>query len=449
MKCTILVLLSFLLTTSLWADVAKVIVLRGEVMAKDSGNNSFRVQKDMWITEGTTIETADKSFVKLLFIDKSQMNLGPESQMVITQFPKQEAGVITLMKGQLRSKVTKDYMDNKKVDESKLFIKTQTAAMGVRGTDFQVNYNQENQNTSLITFSGAVAIAKIENTKEIINSTRALERIVSSDKAVIVREGQYSGVAPELQRVTIPVKIMPSQLESLKKNEDGITQENAKVNSKQFGAPIPPGVDEKSFSGTSKGMKTEIEKSIGRSIASVEKESMSAVPPEGKVDVDTGAIAPTAGGLIDLKTAQYIAPPKGSVFDPVTKTYILPSVMGSFNPQTGQYVNGHYELKSDGSFVPSSESAFDVTPQKGSATPPARISIIPQVSGAVFEGSPSRMKDFLPKENTRSVAQVDPANTKEIKSIVEETKRDNQQIINETLQNNQTSTRSRVRFIIQ
>lgn len=89
------------------------------------------------------------------------MNLGPNSQMVINAFPKKEAGIITLVKGQIRSQVTKDYMEMEDKSKSKLYIKTKTAAMGIRGTDFQVNFNPQNQNTSLITFEGKVAMATL------------------------------------------------------------------------------------------------------------------------------------------------------------------------------------------------------------------------------------------------------------------------------------------------
>jgi len=365
---------SLMLIPSLYANdqgVAKVIIVRGKVVASLSGATS-KITKGMWLKEGTSIQTAKKSFIKLLFLDKSQMNMGPESKLVITKFPKKKAGIITLMKGQLRSKVTKDYMNNTEKNKSKLFIKTKSAAMGVRGTDFQVNFNPENANTSLVTFSGAVAMVQLDHSVDLssLTSNAKLETMVSSDSAVIVKKGQYSGASPTLRRVTIPIKISPAQLEVLKKN-DGQEQLKSTGNEaatsapkKAFRSPIPPGVSSKTFANESKELDKALEKAVGKEAAKTmisntakeikmeQKNEPAGPPPEGLVNKSTGAIAPTAGGFIDLKTAQYVPPPKGSTYDPVTKVYIPPPQMGGFDAKTGGYVNKSFELTSDGKFIP-------------------------------------------------------------------------------------------------
>src|SRR5690606_36663799 len=99
-------MLTIVLPNALWAaseGVAKVIILRGTVYAIAPDQSKTQVSKNSWLAEGTILQTEDKSFAKLLFIDKSQMNLGPSSQMKITEFPENKAGIITLIKGELRS----------------------------------------------------------------------------------------------------------------------------------------------------------------------------------------------------------------------------------------------------------------------------------------------------------------------------------------------------------
>ena len=157
-------LLSFVFFQSIEANdmVAKVILMRGQIKEKLANGTIVDVKLNQDIEEGAILQSAEKSFAKLIFIDKSQMNLGPSSQVVINSFPKNEAGIITLVKGQIRSQVTKDYMQIDDKSKSKLYIKTNSAAMGIRGTDFQVNFNPENQNTSLITFEGAVAMSNLK-----------------------------------------------------------------------------------------------------------------------------------------------------------------------------------------------------------------------------------------------------------------------------------------------
>lgn len=364
--------LAMTLALPTWANkgVAKAIILKGKVVAVNpQTKKETPLKRGSWVEEGFIVKTQGKSFVKFLFIDKSQMNLGPKSEMAISKFPKKEAGIITLMKGSLRSKVTKNYLDNKDKDKSKLFIKTKTAAMGVRGTDFMVSFNPINDNTALVTFSGAVAMAQINETvKNIQVSQAALERVVSGDTAVIVTKGQFSGVSPgKTSRATTPVKINPGQLESMKANDgskDTPDQAAApKAPAKKFRNVIPPGVNAKGFSNKA-NVTDQVEKVLGKSVTiavveKIEKEksvvSESAPPPEGSVNTATGEIAPPAGGYVDLNTAQYVAPPAGSVFDAATETYIPPANFGGFNPETGSYENANYTLTEDGKFVPTAD----------------------------------------------------------------------------------------------
>ena len=60
-----------------------------------------------------------------------------------------------------------------------------------------------------------------------LNQGKNLDKLLSSDKAVLVQKGQFSAASPEQQRVTIPVKIAPAQFESLKKADEIFS--NAKV----------------------------------------------------------------------------------------------------------------------------------------------------------------------------------------------------------------------------
>ncbi len=350
--------------------VAKVIIMRGKVEAKTGANDVKELKKGMWLSEGTVVKTSPKSFVKLLFIDKSQMNLGPESQMKITAFPKKEAGIITLMKGQLRSKVTKDYMGIQGKDKSKLFIKTKTAAMGVRGTDFQVNFNPSNFSTALVTFEGAVAMAQLSDTmKNFRVSQRSLEKIVSSDQAVMVKRGQYSGASPKQLRATTPVKINPAQLKVMEKNDGSQAKANNKDSGngkklghkkKKFRNVVPPGLDAKMAANTDNNVDQVVAGTVGANVvkavdAQVKAETggdAGAPPPEGMMNRITGEMAPAAGGYVDMETALYVPPPPGSAFDPTTETYIPPPEFGGFDVATGEYVEpAGMELTVDGTFV--------------------------------------------------------------------------------------------------
>lgn len=341
---------------------AKVIIARGKVVALINGK-PIVVKRGTWLPEGAEVQTEKKSFAKLLFIDKSTMNVGPESQMKIDSFPKKEAGIITLVKGQVRSKVTKNYMDMSDKDKSKLFIKTKTAAMGVRGTDFQVSFNPINLATSLVTFEGAVAMAKLmDGNLPSRGMQRSLEKMVSSPAAVMVRRGQYSGSSPKLKQATIPIKISPVQLETLEKNDTpGMAQEQqgssvSNKPAKKFRSVVPPGMDSKIVANDASSVDKVMADTVGSGTVKVIEKQVAAEigpvgatpPPEGSVNLATGAIAPTAGGFVDLGTALYIPPPEGSTFDANAGVYVPPADLGRVDPVTGDFVNDNFDLNPDG-----------------------------------------------------------------------------------------------------
>lgn len=333
--------LTFSFIGNLYAnDVAKVVILKGQVKAKLADGSVIDIKADQSIPEGAVLQTAEKSFVKLIFIDKSQMNLGPNSQMIINAFPKKEAGIITLVKGQIRSQVTKDYMEMDDKSKSKLYIKTKTAAMGIRGTDFQVNFNAENQNTSLITFEGKVAMANIErNAREEHFDQSRLERVVSSERAVMVEHGQISAVNLNIaERAMTPTLLGKTQIEALKTNETGV-KESTENDKKQYRNPLPPGADSKIFS------------NIAQTQAPT-SEPTKKNDPNGFFNSKSGEYKLPAGSIVDLKTVNIVPPPANAVYDPNSKTYVVPETFGKIDKTTGEYkAPDGLKLGTDGKFI--------------------------------------------------------------------------------------------------
>lgn len=358
----LIAIISMNISLQLYAEtnmVAKIILLRGQVKAKFSDGSVVDVKENQDIPEGAVLQTAEKSFAKLIFIDKSQMNLGPSSQMVINAFPKKEAGIITLVKGQIRSQVTKDYMEIDDKNKSKLFIKTNTAALGIRGTDFQVNYNPENQNTALITFEGKVAMSHIDkNIRDEAFDQSKLEKVVSSTRAVMVTSGQVSAVNLNVaERAMVPTVLAPSQIEALKINETGLKDNSKNENreDKQFRNPIPPGTDGAAFTNNS----NEVEKSVSKIGGSEDivkntkdnDKASSKTDSNGFFNDKTGEYKLPAGSIIDLKTVNIIPPPVNAAFDPNTKTYIVPENLGRVDKTTGEYKAPEgLKLEADGKF---------------------------------------------------------------------------------------------------
>ncbi len=342
---------------------AKVIVLKGKVSAL-IGAKTKALKKGDWLPEGAQVKTEARSFTKLLFIDKSTMNVGPNSQMKIDAFPKEKAGIITLIKGQIRSKVTKNYMQMKKKNKSKLFIKTRTAAMGVRGTDFQVSYSNKTQNTTLVTFEGAVAMAKLTAGAPRVNQA-ALEKVVSGPKAVMVRRGQFSGASAKSDKTTAPVKISPIQLETLESkaapgliNEEASSSQKDAAPKKKFRKVIPPGVDAEVVANDGSEMTQSL--SGVASVAKVEK----AVPTP-----TSDQAGPKAGTIVHMETGLFISPPEDAAFDPNTQTYEIPKDIAYIDPKSGDLTSPSFEISSSGNWekkqLPSQRSPADAKSNSG------------------------------------------------------------------------------------
>uniref|UniRef100_UPI002739BF7F FecR domain-containing protein n=1 Tax=Klebsiella pneumoniae TaxID=573 RepID=UPI002739BF7F len=151
-----------------------------------------------------------------------------------------EASIVDLVGGQIRAKVTKDpLLGGEGADaKEKMIVKTKTAAMGIRGTDFNVSFNKLNNITALVTFEGNVAMAKLA-----AEGAAALAALHQPSGVQSVGAGQFSGVQPDQPQASIPVKISPAQLDTLKGNTDfkGLGEKGQKQ--AIIASPIPPGVD--------------------------------------------------------------------------------------------------------------------------------------------------------------------------------------------------------------
>jgi hypothetical protein len=210
-------------------EVATVLLMKGKAKAKQLDGKIIELTEGQKVQEGSELLTSERSFIKLIFIDKSTINVGPSSSIHIQAFPKKEAGIIKLIRGQIRAEVTKNYMEMEDKSKSKLYIQTNSAAMGIRGTDFQVNYNPVNKNSSLIVFEGKVAMAHIDPTlQNKIFVQNRLEMLVSNKTSVLVTQGQFSAVNFKVsEKALAPQNLGIKQLNILKENPSGIIEDTS------------------------------------------------------------------------------------------------------------------------------------------------------------------------------------------------------------------------------
>ncbi|AUN98174.1 hypothetical protein C0V70_08650 [Bacteriovorax stolpii] len=333
-------LVTLLLSSPLFAaktPIASVAKIRGNVTKLLPGALEATVlEAGDQLPEDTSIVTGPKSFVKIVFIDKSELNMGPESKIVISEMnPNEQVGIISLLKGRIRTEVEKSQKPNSQ-NQNKFYIRTRTAALGVRGTDFQTIYNPENRMTSLLTYKGAVAMAKVDESThqrfevgetkvvrddvtkapelqkipgKIVDEKMELKKVLASSDVVIVPPGQSSFSSQALKKSSLPVKISPVQLNALFKNTEFNEKNLVNLKSAQLDKAVEP-------------------------VIAVAPQS---APADGLYNAKNGDFAPRAGGFIDEVTGLYVAPEAGSTFDSKNGVYVSDK-SGEIDADTGQYV---------------------------------------------------------------------------------------------------------------
>lgn len=320
--------------------IGEVIKLRGQVTQLRPGEKLARkVRSDEELFEDTSVLTGPKSMVMIRLRDRSTLTLGPESKMVLVEVSGgDDPGVVSLLNGRLRSEVRKQ--NSQKDKNHKQFISTRSAAMGVRGTDFVVSHNGDNNVTSLVTLKGEVDMARIDESY-IQNVERSLRRrnsvkverdehnspeirelstgrlkakwrlklALKSQKASRVGAGHHSGTVAEFDNVSLPVRIAPVQFAALYKNRDFAENNSGQVLKGQQNFVLPKGL----------------------------KYASASAPPLGVKDQDRKSYAPKAGGFIDLETALYIPPDKDAAFNENYDLFVS-NKTGGIDAETGNYV---------------------------------------------------------------------------------------------------------------
>ena len=322
--------------------VALVKLVRGDAQHLSSDGDQGKIKKGMWLREGTIIKTGNKSFVRLNFIDKSNMNIGPKSELKIEKFSKKEAGVINVLTGKIRSQVTKDYLNMDK-GKSKLFIKSRNAVMGVRGTDFLFSANKVTGSTTTVLFEGSIAFNKISKGDTLNN----LEAIVS--KGRMVKPGEVSVAMRSQKKPTVPAKMSSQQFDKLNKNSNFKVSDvkNVKITK----SVVPPGLSGDVVSGDSQNLKAEINKlvkvNIKDDIATDNKNNEPNEQSRGFVKGDD--IKPADGVMVHVDTGVMIAPGVDSKFDKNSGEWVSSTngginSAGEYAPPSGFVVNDEGQM---------------------------------------------------------------------------------------------------------
>lgn len=321
--------------------VAVVKLLRGEVDVLTIGKTT-KLKVNDWVENGSVIKTAEKSFVKLVFLDKSQMNVGPNSEMKIETFSGKDSGVIDLVKGKIRSQVTKDYLQIKDKDKSKLFIKTQNAVLGVRGTDFIISTN--GKNTSTVLFEGEIVFNKLEQRGEV--ASRNLEEVVN--RGVRMFPGEFSVMEANRPMPTVPSLLNIQQREHLEKNaEFDSNRAPGNANAEAAKSVVPEGLSGQQVSNNVETLKNEVAQVSA--IAADKKVTPSSADPDGYIKGNL--IKPANGSFVHVESGVIIPPGPDAILDSNTNTYIPGQTSGNVAADGSYIPPANIEITNDGKIL--------------------------------------------------------------------------------------------------
>jgi len=205
--------------------IAKVVKFKGNAQKQEiDAKNPSPLKPNEPLKNNTLIITQKKSFVRVLFKDKSVLTVGPDSEAVISSNKDNSINLISLIKGKVRSAVQKSDILKDEKEQSKFLIQSETAAFGVRGTDFIGNYAAKTKSSSVVTFDGSVAFnkqnASISYQKyDADREIRKLKRRLAKRETVLVNKGNFSVSRPEMAKPLPPAKVDSKILRKLDNNE--------------------------------------------------------------------------------------------------------------------------------------------------------------------------------------------------------------------------------------
>ena len=303
-----------------------VVKVRGEVVAEIDGN-TIKLKKGDKIPAQTFLESQEKSFAIIIFEDKTKLTLGPKSRIqVVNPSTDDDPGLINLLKGQIRNKITKPGKLNK------YFVNSKAAAIGVRGTEFIAIYNPNTNSLTTGGFSGEVAIGPsiegevtVKAAKKLFKNDREANYYIKSKHFTTISKSNTG------TKASAPRLLNPLQFNQLKKNEEP----------KFSSTTIIPFKTEKKRSSNLPNLPNS-NQSVSLSLRNdsyLEKtkygDGQSQMPP---------------GSIMDLKSGVIIPPPPGSEFDPNSGTYIVDSSFGGIS-EDGNFIPPEgLKLNDDGSF---------------------------------------------------------------------------------------------------
>jgi hypothetical protein len=163
-KQSVLMFFVVMLTCSVAAGadvVGRLTQVEGRVdLLRDGNLPAVAVKVDDTVGSGDVIRTKSMSRAQITFIDNSTLTISPESRIAIAEFKfdaaqKKRSAVLEIFRG-LALAVVSNII---KVEEPDFVIKTHTAIVGVRGTEFGIRLSPNS--STIMNFMGETQVGNI------------------------------------------------------------------------------------------------------------------------------------------------------------------------------------------------------------------------------------------------------------------------------------------------
>ncbi len=194
--------------------VGKVKLIRGKAtILNPASYEVLEAKEGMDVYRDGSVLTYDRSFVKVELFSGAFLNIGANTKFVLDENENRDTSLLHLLKGKIRAQV-----EPSKNKGPKFLVKTSNAALGVRGTEFLISFNEQNQATSLVTFEGEVAI--LEH-RENVNASKSIEKLKDEiiEAPIGVKEGQFAGINNDVDKLVVEKNVAKEQFEVLRKDE--------------------------------------------------------------------------------------------------------------------------------------------------------------------------------------------------------------------------------------
>jgi hypothetical protein len=168
MRLSLILVLFLSISFSISANqaVGKIISLEGRAFIKKGNSNFKKLKMTDSVENGDILKTSYKSRIKISFIDNSVIYIAPKSQLKIDKYEynndkKERNSVLNLFSGRVKLLVAK--LSSKNRDFK---VKTETATVGVRGTEFIVSTEMTNESEILVLSGSVEVINPLDSTKQ-------------------------------------------------------------------------------------------------------------------------------------------------------------------------------------------------------------------------------------------------------------------------------------------